>query len=104
MAQMGIARVGDSVSGHCTSHTGGGRGWSTTLSVGTAGFTVDGMNAVAVGDEGPTGCGHTYRVTGGSSVCTGVGGKIVARAGSSVIVISGGTGTINGGSSVVTSE
>ena len=102
MAQMGLARIGDTLTGTCTAHS-SPRVWHGVFSVGTAGFTADGLDVVAVGDTGNTDCGHHFRVTTGSAVLTGS-GKVVTRHGDSVIVIEGGTGTITSGSAYVTSE
>lgn len=99
---MGIARVGDTLTGTCRSHS-PHRTWHGVFSVGTGGFTVDGMDAVAVGDEGNTDCGHHFRVVSGSSVLTGM-GKVIARIGDAVIVIEGGDGVITSGSGVATAE
>jgi len=103
MAQMGIARVGDTVAGTCTAH-GSPRAWTGVFTSGSGGFKVDGQDAVAVNDTGNTNCGHHFKVTGGSGVLKGAGGKTIARQGDAVIVIEGGTGTITSGSSIVKSE
>jgi uncharacterized Zn-binding protein involved in type VI secretion len=103
MAQKGIARVGDTVGGTCYAHA-SHRAWTGTITTGTAGFKVDGQDAAAVGDTGNTSCGHHFQITGGSSVLTGVGGKIVARQGDPLIVIESGIGSITTGSAGVTSE
>jgi uncharacterized Zn-binding protein involved in type VI secretion len=103
MALKGLARVGDTLAGVCTAHT-HSTAWTGVISAATAGFTSDGLNVAAVGDEGNTSCGHHFRIVAGSSVLTGVGGKVIAREGDAVIVIEGGTGTINSGSGIVKSE
>lgn len=102
MAQKGIAKVGSTAAGTCTAH-GSPTAWTGTFSSGSGGFTVSGQPAVAVDDTGNTSCGHTFKVSAGSSVLTGAGGKIIARDGDPVIVLQGGSGFITSGDGVVTS-
>jgi hypothetical protein len=100
----GVARVDFSgATGICTAHR-NPVSWGGTFRVASGGFLVDGKEAVAVGDEGNTSCGHTFRASGGSSILTGVGGKVIAREGDPVIVVQGGYGTIVDGSPNVVSE
>lgn len=99
----GIARVGDTASGVCTAHS-NPRSWTGTFTSGSGGFTVNGAQAVAVGDTGLTDCGHHFQVTTGSPILTGVNGKIIARSGDAVTVLEGGYGTIGSGSPNVISE
>lgn len=105
MALHEVARLGDSAAGTCNAHGGGPRAWTGNIAVATAGFRCNGILVAAVGDEGPTSCGHTFRITGGSSILTGQGeSKIVARKTDAVIVVQGGSGTITSGSPSVKSE
>lgn len=102
MALKGVAHVGSGATGFCHAHR-RTVSWTGYFSVGTGGFTINGMDAVAVGDTGPTSCGHTFKVVGGSAVLTG-GGKIIAREDDPVIVIEGGDGHVIDGSTIMVSE
>lgn len=105
MALKPICRLGDPASGLCLEHS-PNQAWTGNIDTATAGFTSDGFPVAAVGDEGYASCGHRFRITSGSSVCTGVGGKIVARKDDQVTMIlpGRGTGTLTWGSPNVSSE
>lgn len=77
--------------------------WTGVITSTSGGFTVDGQQAAVIDDTGTTSCGHHFKITGASSILTGM-GKRVARVGDAVVVIEGGNGTITSGSPTTTSE
>jgi uncharacterized Zn-binding protein involved in type VI secretion len=97
-----VARVGDTAEGICYAH-GSPVHWTGQFNIGSGGFTVDGNNAVVIGDTGPTSCGHTFKCITGSPIFTGL-GIPVGRVTDLVIVIQGGNGTIITGSPTTSSE
>ena len=109
MATKPIARIGDAVSGVCFAH-GSTRGWNGVIGSGSSTFTCDGIGVARVGDVGVTDCGHYFKITAGSSVCSNA-GIPVSRKDDGVTVYSDaartvfcGVGTIQAGSSVGSSE
>lgn len=103
MALMGICRLGDLASGVCLGH-GSPTGWVGPTTTASAGFTCDGIPVCTIGDVGTTSCGHTFTITTGSAVCTGVNGQYIARVGSQVLPAPGGSGSIGAGSTVGKTE
>lgn len=105
MTLKAICRLGDMASGTCLNH-GSAQAWTGPLDSVSGGFTVNGIEAAVLDDEGLASCGHRFKVSTGSSVCTGITGKQVARVGDSVLMVIPGTGggTLTTGSPNVSSE
>lgn len=98
MAQMAIARVGDTATGTCTQH-GGSIGITIVYSSGSGTSTDQGNAIIRVGDTGLASCGHTYQVTTGSSIFSNE-GKAIHRVGDAGIIIGGGSFTCQTGSPI----
>lgn len=106
MALHPVCRHGDLATGTCSLH-GSPRAWTGTV-IATGGFTVDGLAVAVVGDIVNASCGHQYKITAGSSVCTDSSGKYIARVTDPLMFIFLGTpvgfGNMATGSSECTSE
>lgn len=101
MAQQ-VARVGDAASGICTQHN-SPVNWTGVIATGCSAGSSSGHAIACIGDTGATSCGHTFQITGGSSIFT-CNGNRVARKGDPVIVIGGGSGQIDEGDPYAVTE
>lgn len=97
-----VARVGDPASGVCTQHK-NPVNWTGVIATGCSAGSSSGSPIACIGDTGETSCGHTFQITGGSSIFS-CNGNSVARKGDPVIVIGGGSGQIDDGDPFAVTE